>query len=400
MTDFWSMLRASLERGTFVSFVLSRKLRADADIPDKITVRPVTIKGETRLQWSLRHGAKELHENLSALETLARAQSLLGTSFGDCHLFTTDADYAARIDASGALTVRQSPATKQPAVTTHDRTKAYLIPEGVPCPFLAEIGVMTPAGQVRKAKYAKFRQINRFLELVEDAVSALPASGTLHVVDFGCGKSYLTFALHHLLSVVHGRTVKILGLDRNRDVVESCAHVAARLGLKGVAFQVGDIANCTVDFPVDLAVSLHACDTATDDALARAVDWQASVILAVPCCQHELAERIHAPSLETITRHGILKERFAALATDALRAAALEACGYKVQVVEFIDMEHTPKNLLIRAVRRPQGETVPSGRAGAYHTLKETLGLGAIHLEEVLPPEMRKRLDEESVFGC
>jgi hypothetical protein len=354
-------------------------------------VRPVVVKGENRFQWALRSASKESHENLSPDETRTKIQELLGTAFGDLHLFTTQADYSARIDAQGELRVNRSKPSQKPAATAHNRTKDYLIPEGVPCPFLAEIGVMTPEGVVRKSKYAKFRQVNRFLELVNDVVASLPSEGTLHVVDFGCGKSSLTFALHHLLTKFHQRDVRILGLDRNRDVIDTCRSTATKLGLEGMEFEIGDIASCAADFPVDLAVSLHACDTATDDALARAVNWRASVILAVPCCQHELARKIRPESFETISGFGILKERFAEIATDALRAAALEILGYKVQVVEFIEMEHTPKNLLIRAVRR-EGRFDPSAKRTEYQQLKSALGLGPIHLEEAFGPEFSEQL--------
>jgi hypothetical protein len=252
-----------------------------------------------------------------------------------------------------------------------------LIPENVPVPFLVEAGVMTRSGKVRASKQAKFRQINRFLELVDDVLDALPPAGALRVIDFGCGKSYLTFALHHLLTVVRGREVNILGLDRKRDVVRSCARLAGKLECRGLEFRIGEIADQAIEGPVDLAVSLHACDTATDDALARAVAWRTGVILAVPCCQHELAGLLRSDPWEPLLRHGILKERLAALATDALRAQALEAAGYRTQVVEFIDLEHTAKNLLIRAVRRSGGDRRDEALA-AYEDFKQALGLGTL----------------------
>jgi len=395
MIDFRRVVARALEEETLVSAVLSRPRSRAPGEPEKITVRPVVLKGGLHYQWALRAGNKETHENLSAAETGARLGRMVGGEFADCHLFTEEADYAAHGNTDGELTVRQGPATRRPASRDHNRAKEYLIAEGTPCPFLAEIGVMTDDGRVRKSKYSKFRQINRFLELVNDVVDALPESGVLHVVDFGCGKSSLTFALHHLLTQVHGREVRIVGLDRAADVVRGCQEVAARLGLKGIEFRVGDIATCSVDFPVDLAVSLHACDTATDDALARAVAWNASAILAVPCCQHELAPTLHGESLDAIAQHGIMRERLAALTTDALRAAALEICGYKSQVVEFIDMEHTAKNLLIRAVRRPNGPTDCSAQREAYRRLKQILGLGPIHLEEALGPDFVARIRGE-----
>lgn len=386
MLDFDTLLIETVQSGQCLGLVLSKR-RPDADVAaDKLSVRPVMVGGETRYQWAARVGRQETHENLTPAETVERVRRLFGAAFEHCHLFTPTADYAARRRSDGAITVKSSRPTRQAAPVAHDRAKQYLIPENVPCPFLAEIGVMTADGRVRAAKYHKFRQINRFLELVDDIVPSLPL-GTVNVVDFGCGKSYLTFALHHLLTRGHGRTVRIVGLDRNPAVIRDCRQIAERLGCAGLRFHVGDIARHEADEPVHLAVSLHACDTATDDALAKAVGWQADVILAVPCCQHELAARMQPPDLSPLVQHGILKERFAALATDALRAKALELCGYRTQVVEFIEMEHTPKNLLLRAVRRPGDIPDRAARLAEFQSFKRTLGLERIYLEDVLKLE-------------
>ncbi|HEY2253530.1 MAG TPA: SAM-dependent methyltransferase, partial [Planctomycetaceae bacterium] len=235
------------------------------------------------------------------------------------------------------------------------------------------------------SKTHKFRQINRFLELVNDIVPALESDRTLRVVDFGCGKSYLTFALHHLLTEIHGRTVQIVGLDKKADVVRHCSDLAGRLNCAGLEFREGDIAEHQESSQVDLAVSLHACDTATDDALAQAIRWKSRVILAVPCCQHEFAGQINGREVAPLIGHGILRERFAAIATDALRSLVLEIAGYATQVVEFIDMEHTAKNILIRAVKRQHAD--PRQRAGQleqYRELKRLLGIDALAIERAL----------------
>jgi hypothetical protein len=242
----------------------------------------------------------------------------------------------------------------------------------VPVPFLVELGVMTAEGKVRAQRYDKFRQVNRFLELVEDVLPSLP-DGRLRIVDFGSGKSYLTFALHHLLTAVHGREVEIVGLDLKVEVVEHCETLARRLDAEGLRFEVGDIAGYGGLAGVDLVVSLHACDTATDDALDRAVRAGAPVILAVPCCQHELLPQLDNAALAPLLRHGTLRERFAAEVTDAARAQLLGAVGYDVQVVEFIELEHTPKNVLLRAVARPGRDT---GKALAeYRAFVSALGI-------------------------
>ena len=231
---------------------------------------------------------------------------------------------------------------------------------------------MTPDGTVRKSRYDKFRQVNRFLELVDDVVPALRSDGKLQIVDFGCGKSYLTFAIHHLLTELRGREVEIVGLDLKDDVIEACSSLAARSGADGLHFQQGEIGSFDAREKVDLVVSLHACDTATDDALAQAVRWQADVILAVPCCQKEAYRQIRSAVLAPLLQHGLAKERFAALVTDTLRAQLLELQGYRAQLVEFVPLEHTAKNVLIRAVKgAPAGVEVRR----AYEELRDSLGL-------------------------
>jgi SAM-dependent methyltransferase len=301
----------------------------------------------------------------------------MNEDFDDAALYTKEADYSLRRRPDGSFACKESRPTKSAdAPQAHNRAKEYTIPEGVPCPFLAEIGVMTADGRVRRSMMHKFRQINRFLELVDDIVPALQRGRELRVVDFGCGKSYLTFALHYLLTEIHRRSVRIIGLDRKAEVIRRCAEIAGRLGCRGLEFREGDIAAHEESEPVDLAVSLHACDTATDDALAQAVRWQTRVILAVPCCQHELAETITSRELAPLFGHGILRERLAALATDALRALVLEIAGYSTQVVEFIDLEHTAKNVLIRAVRRDRDDSsLRDTRLAKYQALTQALGI-------------------------
>lgn len=382
--DLSTILHAAINDGRFVMAVLSRPTTG-AELPyDKVTVRPVEVRGETAFQFASRRDTKETHENLNAAQAVRRIVEWHRDCFADCNVFTTSADYASRRAKDGKPRIKTKPPShKQPASTSHNREKQRLIPDGEPCPFLIEMGVMTPAGNVRAAKFHKFRQINRYLELVADCLPALPAEGTLRIVDFGCGKSYLTFALHHLLTAIHQREVEIVGLDRNEDVIRQCRQVAEKLNCRGLRFETGDIGGFAGfgDAQIDLVVSLHACDTATDEALAQALRWQAPVILAVPCCQHEIAEKMTDGELSAITRHGILKERFAAIATDALRADSLERHGYRTQVVEFIDMEHTAKNVLIRAIRRPDANETPAEASDASRALKALLGIESFRLD-------------------
>ena len=388
LDEFSERLLQSLAAGGFAGLVLSKPV--DAAAPRNVHVRAIELQGETRFQWTESRERSETHENLTAAETAARAAALIGTDYRHAHLFTAAADYALRINRKGEPSLQRSRPTRTPAAAAHDRPKDHLIPDGKPCDFLAAIGVMTPDGRVRAKAQHKFRQINRYLEFIEDVYRDLPATGTLHVIDFGCGKSYLTFALHHLLTRIHGRSVRIVGLDRQASIIETCREIAARLQLKGIEFRVGDIVSHTAEEKVHLSVSLHACDTATDEALARAVAWQADVILAVPCCQHELAGLMQGPPL--IGEYGLLRERFAAMATDALRAAALDAAGYRTQVLEFIEMEHTPKNVLLRGIRRKPGEPASLRLQQEAHALRQLLGIDVLTLDRLLDGVTQKSL--------
>ena len=378
------LLTSAFSTGDCLGLVLSKPRRPVIHEFTRVDFRPVQLAGAAGYQLTFHFPRRETHENLPPDEACRRAVELLTTGFAHAHLFTAAADFALRARKEGGFHVQQSPPTRQAVGTTHNRTKQYLIPDGVPCPFLIEIGVMGAAGNVLAAKYHKFRQINRFLEFVEDVIPHLPRDRPLQVFDFGSGKSYLTFALHHLLTAIHGFAVRIIGVDRNAEVVRDCTRVAERLRLTGIAFHVGDIRSVAIDGPVDLTVALHACDTATDDALAQAVERDCPVILAVPCCQHELANKIQVADLRPLSAHGILHERFSALATDALRAQLLEICGYQTQLLEFIDLEHTAKNLLLRAVRHPRPAERHMELISEYERFKSALGLTQPYLETLL----------------
>lgn len=391
--DLVRAFAAACEAGELVQAVLSDPMPGPSDRPRRLRVRPVVIRKQPVLQWTLQFDRGETHENLDHNDSLHRLTRALESDYRQAVVTTTEAEVHYRRDRQGRVKLSEKARARPQPVLAHDRQKAYLIPDGTPCPFLIDQGVMAPDGRVRAAMMHKFRQINRFLEFVEDIYGDLPTEGTLIVQDYGCGKSYLTFAIHHLLANVHVRDVEIVGLDHNPQVIETCCRTAERLGLDGLSFRASRIADEETETkPLHLAVALHACDTATDDALIDAAGRTASVILAAPCCQHEVAARLAVDAVPAVTAHGILKERLAALATDALRAAALEAAGYRTQVLEFIETEHTPKNLLIRASRRKSGgegagATETLGRT-RYDDLKRSLGLGEVRLrtDEILPP--------------
>ena len=340
----------------------------------RVTVKPVVIDDELRYQFEYVQGAQATHANLLPGEAAPALAQLVERDFRQALIQTPEHDYQV---LDGAKVLRRPP-TAKPIELAHDRRKRYLIPEGTPVPFLVELDVMTRGGKVRAQRYDKFRQVNRFLELVDDVVSQLPSDRRLRVVDFGSGKSYLTFALHHLLVELRGLNVEIVGLDLKEDVIARCEALARALDYERLRFEVGDIALYDEVDSADLVVSLHACDTATDAALEKAVRWGAEVILAAPCCQHELLGQISDESLRPLLRHGILKERFASLVTDAARAELLERAGYDVQVLEFVDLEHTAKNLLIRAVKSGQSRSDE-----AYGDFKQRLGIDP-YLERAL----------------
>ncbi|MDO3677454.1 class I SAM-dependent methyltransferase [Paenibacillus ehimensis] len=346
------------QEGTLIQATLSQVRRSGPDGGGctKVTVKPVQLKGALHYQFSSFCGPKVLHENLAPEAAEAKLNTLLAEQFRQGLLQTGEADYQVLISKKGKTGILRKPPTKQAAggAPAHNRKKNYVLEEGVPIPFLIELGIMNAQGKVLAPKYDKFRQINRFVEMIADVLPHLPKDRTLTIVDFGCGKSYLTFAMYHFLKEMQGFDLRVVGLDLKEDVIRHCSVLAEKLGYDGLRFLVGDIAKYDELQQVDMVVTLHACDTATDAALEKAVRWGASVILSVPCCQHELFRQVRSDVLGPLLQHGILKERFSALATDAIRAKLLELVGYKTQLLEFIDLEHTPKNILIRAVRSVQ----------------------------------------------
>lgn len=350
------LIHQIMENTSLITATLSHLRKREGVSYTKVTVKPVELKTKLHYQFAYYSGAKVTHENIPADEAEAALIKLLEETFRQAIICTLEADYQVLISKKYKVSILTKSPTKTRSDLSHNRKKTYVLEEGKPVPFLVELGIMNDEGKVYARKYDKFKQINRFLEMVEDVIPYLPDDRPITIVDFGCGKSYLTFALYHYLAVTANRSLKIVGLDLKADVIEHCSMLAKKLNYSQLRFLVGDIAEYDELEQVDMVVTLHACNTATDAALEKAVRWGASVILSVPCCQHELFNQVNSPVMEPLLSHGILKERFSALATDAIRAKLLDCMGYRTQLLEFIDLEHTPKNILIRAVKGTAGD--------------------------------------------
>ena len=357
MSDLQSLFTDCLNE-TLIRVILSNPSSKDGVI--KICARPMLKNKSLLFQIEEYTKTQVFHKNLTAGDAssyltgkLSSDTSSQTASFKNALVETKSFTANVLVSKKGTITIKKkmNASPKQTKISlSHNRKKKYILEEGIPVPFLIDLGVMTQNGNIINAHYDKFRQINRFLEYIEDILPSLPTGRELRILDFGCGKSYLTFAIYYYLKVLKGYPVRITGLDLKEDVIRHCNELAVKYGYDKLEFLCGDIAYYDGCSQVDMVVTLHACDTATDYALAKAVGWGAKVILSVPCYQHELNKQMKNDLLSPVLHYGILKERMAALITDGLRAQILEANGYRTQILEFIDMAHTPKNLLIRAV--------------------------------------------------
>lgn len=324
----------------------------------KVKVRPILKKDTLLFQCEAHKNNQVFHENYDSSK-VAQVLSEYMEQFKQMQMETKQFRYTVLISKKGKVTIQkkaQAGCVKEVDLS-HNRSKKYILQEGTIVPFLQDLGVMTSEGAIVRTKFDKFRQINRFLEFIEDILPQLDKNREITILDFGCGKSYLTFAMYYYLHEMKKYDVRIIGLDLKTDVIRHCNELSEKYGYEKLKFLEGNIADYTGVDEVDMVVTLHACDTATDFALDKAVGWNAKVILSVPCCQHELNGQMKNELLAPILKYGLIKERMAALITDAMRAEYLEGCGYDVQILEFIDMEHTPKNILIRAVRTNRKKT-------------------------------------------
>lgn len=317
----------------------------------KIVIRPIMSKKGIVYQFEKFTDKQAFHENVEKDLVTDKIINLIENEYKNTNIFSVDADYQVMVSKKGKIRILEKPPTKEYNISPHDMKKNYIIEENKPCDFLIELGIMNANGNVVKKKYDKFRQINRFLEILDDIIKNDELKDDFKIIDFGCGKAYLTFALYYYFKVIKNININIVGLDLKEDVIKFCQITAKKLNYTKLTFKVGDIQNYNYNNDIDMVVTLHACDTATDAAILKAIKWNAKYILSVPCCQHELLKKINNEYLKPMLKYGLIKERTSSLVTDTLRALYLEKEGYNVQLLEFIALEYTPKNILIRAVK-------------------------------------------------
>lgn len=377
----------------FIKAVVSNPVKKDFPY-SKINMKPVLIKDELFVQFEQFKDNKAYHENICTAPALLKFSEIL-ENFKQILLAVNGIDYQI-LKGKNDFNLKKTENQKTLKSLEHNKKKNYIIEEGTPVPFLIKLGVMGEKGEVFKNSYDKFRQINKYLEFIDDTIRELQSRkliGThIKFVDFGCGKSYLTFALHHYLKNIQNFTFEIIGLDLKKDVMKKCNDIATELKCENLEFLTGDIKDFDKLQNVDIIFSLHACNNATDYALLKGLELNAKAILAVPCCQHEFNDKLSATKNSRffdmempVGKHGILLEKYATLATDAFRAQALELCGYRTQVMEFIDMEHTPKNTLIRGIKDKVTTETLKKRFSEYEKFKAFLGIEPL-LDSLLSP--------------
>lgn len=384
----FSLFQEITDSGKMIKTVFSRK-RRKSDKCSRVLIRPVSRRDSLSYQIEYTYEKKVTHKNITPGEVAEEAFDLAVSKFKQINIITADEEIQVLANKPEKPRITRTCILHDAPDLSHDKKKNYVIPEGRPCDFLIHLGVMDEKGKVYKKHYSKFRQINRFLEIVDDVSPYLlknAFSGAeninsekdidielkpLRIIDFGCGKAYLTFALYYYFVKQKKIPCRITGLDLKDDVIKFCQKTADEIGYDGLEFQTGDIADYSDD-AADMVVTLHACDTATDYALINAVKWDTEVILSVPCCQHELFRQIKNDVSAPMLKHGIIKDKFTELLTDGLRGLKLESKGYDVAMIEFTSLEHTSKNIMIKAVKARRPDDKRSLKAAEeYEKLKK-----------------------------
>ncbi|NYB72678.1 SAM-dependent methyltransferase [Sedimentibacter hydroxybenzoicus DSM 7310] len=345
------IVNRSIEENKFIYGVFTTPKNKSDNPYKKITARPINAKNKSIIQFEKFTDKQAFHENYSYEEANEEIINLIIDGYKNINLYTSEADYQIIVSKKGSVKVTEKQPSKKQTTEEHNKKKQYIINENEPCDFLELLGVMNKQGMVYSKKYDKFKQINKFLEIVDDSLKGRELRDDFMIIDFGCGKAYLTFALYYYFYHLRQVKVKIIGLDLKEEVINYCNEISNKLNYDNLKFVYGDIRSFDYENKIDMIVTLHACDTATDASLVKAIKWNADIILSVPCCQHEFYDKIKNTELEPMLKHGLIKERVSSLVTDSLRGLFMETKGYKVQLMEFIAMEHTPKNILIRAVK-------------------------------------------------
>jgi hypothetical protein len=374
--DFRSIVRAAvLDAQNFLRATLSGQQRGEEGEWIRVTLRPIEIKGRKCVQFAYYDAKKCITKNYADAEVVTHLETLLQSGFKNIHVASTTGEVQINISKSGKPLIHRG---KAPQIVTggeaaHDRRKDLLLPEGKPDPYLQAIGFMTEDGSIKADKQRKFRQINEFLKLLQQTGELEKFDAPLiEIVDYGCGNAYLTFAVYHYLNHILGRRARMSGVDLRGDLLEKHTHTAQTLGWSDLSFHRCAIADFVPAARPDITLALHACDTATDEALAQGIHWQSKLIISAPCCHHDLQEQIrrqHTPAVfRPVFRHGILAERQVDILTDSFRALILRIMGYQTEVIQFISPEHTAKNIMIRAIA--SSSAAPSGFVEEYNQMK------------------------------
>ena len=322
----------------------------------KIKINSIVMKNDKKYQVEKFTDKQVFHENIGCEELYEKTCEIMG-NFKQMTALSEEYIFDLRVSKKGKIFYKKSKQKNNVNFNSnHNKKKNYIIKEGMIIQPLIDLGIFNENGKIINSKYDKYKQINRFIEIIDDEIKKIEGEyrntgKKLHILDFGCGKSYLTFILYYYFREIKNIDVKITGLDLKDEVIDNCNKISEKYGYKDLKFEKGDINGYKYENNVDMVITLHACDTATDYALYNAIKWNCRMIFSVPCCQHEINSSIKPENLEIVTKYGIIKERMSALFTDSVRSNLLEFMGYKTQVLEFIDISHSPKNILIRATK-------------------------------------------------
>ena len=330
-----------------IKIVVSNKIKSDNKY-NKVVVNLLSNTKKEYYQVEKYTDKQVFHENIELNKIQNKIKDIVFNNYKQVNIWTDSFDYDIKISKKGKIHVSKKKSKNVLKANSHNKQKNYILKEGMIIEPLIDLGIFTKEGKIINSKYDKYNQINRFIELIDDEIKKKNYK-ELTILDFGCGKSYLTFVLYYYFTKIKNIDVKMIGLDLKEDVIKKCNEIAKRYNYDNLTFELGDINGYKYENKVDMVITLHACDTATDYALYNAIKWNVNMIFSVPCCQHEINQDMHSEKLSILNRYGIIQERVSALMTDAIRANLLESVGYKTQLLEFIDIAHSPKNILIRA---------------------------------------------------